>query len=143
MDVTRRGALIGLSALVARPARAQSGSKNAPKQPGPEFATLEKPVVLDISTTTGSLKESVQKGHELVWHIKDRPTERAFQMTNHRMLVAAIASAAAAMTAVATQPADRRPPLMVNCPITLGFAVMCIMMTMTGTATTPLTTALQ
>jgi hypothetical protein len=82
MDVTRRSALIGLSALVALPARAQSGSKNAPKQPSPESATLEKPVVLDISTTTGSLKESVQKGQELVWHIKDRPAERAFQMTN-------------------------------------------------------------
>jgi hypothetical protein len=91
MDVTRRAALVGLSALITLPARAQSGPKNAPKQPSPEnapkqpspeSATLEKSVVLDISTTTGSLKESVQKGQELVWHIKDRPSERAFQMTN-------------------------------------------------------------
>jgi hypothetical protein len=82
MDVTRRAALISLSALVVPPARAQPEPKNAPKQPNPEFAALENPVVLDIATTTGSLKESVQKGQELVWHIKNRPADRAFQMTN-------------------------------------------------------------
>ena len=82
VDVTRRAALVGLSSLVALPGRAQPGPKNGARPPSPEFATLEKPVVLDISTTTGSLKESVQKGQELIWHIKDRPADRAFQMTN-------------------------------------------------------------
>jgi hypothetical protein len=82
MDITRRAALIGLSAFVVLPARAQPSPKNVPKQPAPEFATLEMPVDFEIATTSGSLKESVQKGQVLIWHRKDRPEERVFQIAN-------------------------------------------------------------
>src|SRR6516162_3980103 len=59
------------------------------------------------------------------------------------MAVTPIAIAAAAMTAVAIQPTRRRPSCTGNLPMTFGFAVMCIMAAITGTATTPLITALQ
>jgi hypothetical protein len=82
MDITRRAALIGLSAFAALPARAQSSPKAAPKQPNPEFAALEKPVIFDIATTSGSLKESVQNGQDLIWHRKGKPADRFFQIAN-------------------------------------------------------------
>ena len=59
------------------------------------------------------------------------------------MAVTPIAIAAAAMTAVAIQPIHRRPSWTGNFPMTFALAVMCIMVIMTGTATTPLITALQ
>ena len=40
------------------------------------------PVDFEITTTSGSLKESVQKGQVLIWHRKDRPEERVFQIAN-------------------------------------------------------------
>jgi hypothetical protein len=82
MHITRRAAIIGLTAFVMRPARAQPSPKNVPKQPEVEIATLEKSAVFDIATTSGSLKESVQNGQELIWHRKDQPAERAFELSN-------------------------------------------------------------
>jgi hypothetical protein len=82
MHITRRAAIIGLTAFVVPPALAQPSPKNAPKQASPEFATLEMPVDFEIATTSGSLKESVQKGQLLIWHKKDRPEERVFQIAN-------------------------------------------------------------
>jgi hypothetical protein len=97
MDISRRAALTAAlasaSALVV-PAQAQPSPKAAPKpapkatsgsEPkaaDPEAATLEKPVLFDISTTSGSLKESVQNGQELIWHRKGQAAERFFQVTN-------------------------------------------------------------
>jgi hypothetical protein len=57
--------------------------------------------------------------------------------------VTPIAIAAAAMTAVAIQPINLSPSWTGNFPMIFGLAVMCIMAIMTGTATTPLITALQ
>jgi len=50
---------------------------------------------------------------------------------------------AAAMTKVTAQPTALSGPAIVNLPITSGFAVISIIIAMTGTATTPLMTALQ
>jgi hypothetical protein len=57
--------------------------------------------------------------------------------------VIAIAPAAAPMAAVAIQPIIRRGPATMNWPIIFLFEIMIIIITMTGTATTPLITALQ
>ena len=58
-------------------------------------------------------------------------------------MVANIPTAAAAITAVAAQPTTLRPSESVNRPMTFGRTVSNIIMTITGTATTPLITALQ
>ena len=47
------------------------------------------------------------------------------------------------MTAVASQPTTRRRPVTVNCRMIFLFEVISIIITMTGTATIPLITALQ
>jgi hypothetical protein len=44
--------------------------------------TLDRPAVFEINPNTGSLKESVQKGQQLVWHPKEKPNEPRFQVTN-------------------------------------------------------------
>jgi hypothetical protein len=77
INVIRRAALIALASCAAfpgyaEPGRAQSG----------EFVTLDKPAVFEMNPNTGSLKESVQKGQQLVWHPKDKPNEGRFQITN-------------------------------------------------------------
>ncbi len=54
-----------------------------------------------------------------------------------------IPTTAAAITAVATQPTARSAPPTANSPMIFAFAVIAIMIAITGTATTPLTTALQ
>src|SRR3982074_3406154 len=53
------------------------------------------------------------------------------------------ATAAAAMTSVAIQPTARSGPLMPNFPMTFESPLRSIMTIMTGTATSPLITALQ
>ena len=100
METTRRALLVGLSTVAALPAGAQPSPGNAPKgnapktggptatpdsapkQTGQELATLEKPVLFDIATTSGSLKESVQNGGQLIWHRKGQPSARFFEITN-------------------------------------------------------------
>jgi hypothetical protein len=54
-----------------------------------------------------------------------------------------MATTAAAMTAVATQPRPLTHPVTTKSPLTFGAAASRIMIAMTGTATTPLITALQ
>jgi hypothetical protein len=72
-----RAALIVLASCAASPAYAQtSGPQNS------EFMMLDRPAVFDINPNTGSLKESVQKGQQLVWHPKEKPNEPRFQVTN-------------------------------------------------------------
>jgi hypothetical protein len=67
----------GFSIMVALPARAQSD------QPVPtEFAVLERPGAFEISPSTGTLKETAQRGQELIWIRKDNPSDRRFQVSN-------------------------------------------------------------
>ena len=80
--VTRRTALIGLSAVAAFPVRAETAPAGRPKQDNTEYAELERPAVFDVVSTTGSLKETAQKGQELIWHRKGASAERRFQVTN-------------------------------------------------------------
>ena len=74
--LTRRAALIALATCVAVPAHAQTSRQNA------ELVTLDRPATFEIAPNTGSLKESVQKGQQLVWHPKDKANEPRFQITN-------------------------------------------------------------
>jgi hypothetical protein len=74
--LTRRAALIALATCVAVPAHAQTSRQNA------ELVTLDRPATFEIAPNTGSLKESVQKGQQLVWHPKDKANEQRFQITN-------------------------------------------------------------
>ena len=65
MKLIRFPALIALSLFVALPARTQT----PPNQLTPDAAdavSLE-PVIFEIVPITGTLKESVQKGQQLVW----------------------------------------------------------------------------
>jgi hypothetical protein len=74
ITLTRRAALIAFASIAALSANAQTSR--------PQNATLERPAVFEIAPNTGSLKESVQKGQQLVWHPKDKPDDRRFQITN-------------------------------------------------------------
>jgi hypothetical protein len=78
--VTRRAALIGLSATAAMPVRAQA-PKNNPR-PGADLATLEKAAVFELDQKIGTLKETVQKEQELFWRLKDGSNDRAIQLSN-------------------------------------------------------------
>ena len=59
--------LIGLSMMVALQARAQSNRPGSAKPAPVEFAALERPVAFEISPSTGTLKETAQRGQELIW----------------------------------------------------------------------------
>jgi hypothetical protein len=74
---TRRVALILLASCAASAASAQTG-----RAQNGEFVRLDRPAAFDMNPNTGSLKESVQKGQELVWHPKDKPNEPGFKVTN-------------------------------------------------------------
>jgi hypothetical protein len=74
--------LIGLSMMVALQARAQSNRPGSAKPAPIEFAALERPVAFEISPSTGTLKETAQRGQELIWIRKDNPSDRRFQVTN-------------------------------------------------------------
>ena len=73
----RRAALILLASCAASAASAQTG-----RAQNGEFVRLDRPAAFDLNPNTGSLKESVQKGQELVWHPKDKPNEARFKVTN-------------------------------------------------------------
>jgi hypothetical protein len=76
ITLTHRAACIALATGVAVPAHGLTSRQNA------EFVTLARPATFDIAPDTGSLKESVQKGQQLVWHPKEKPNDHRFQMTN-------------------------------------------------------------
>jgi hypothetical protein len=78
IHITRRGAIAGLSALVAAPA----GAQQAPKGDAADVAALEKSAVFDVTPVSGTLKETVQKGQELNWRRKGGGAEAAFQLAN-------------------------------------------------------------
>src|SRR5258708_31805334 len=58
------------------PAYAQTAGENA------DAVARDRPAAFEITPNTGSLKESVQKGQQLVWHPKEKPNEPRFQVTN-------------------------------------------------------------
>ena len=80
INVTRRTALIGLSTCVAMPVLAQPTSRS---KDAVDSLTLVQPAVFDIAANTGSLKETVQKGQQLVWRRKGASNDGGgFQVTN-------------------------------------------------------------
>jgi hypothetical protein len=73
----RRSALIMLASCAAAAAHAETSRPH-----DGEFVMLDQPAVFYMNPNSGSLKESVQKGQQLVWHLKDKLNERRFQLTN-------------------------------------------------------------
>ena len=82
INLTRLAVLAGLSIFVASGARAQPAQPGSAKPDAAEFAALERPVAFEISANTGTLKETAQRGQELIWVRKDNPSDRRFQVTN-------------------------------------------------------------
>jgi hypothetical protein len=76
ITLTRRGAFIVFATCITLPAYGQTSTHHA------EFVTLDRPGSFEIAPNTGSLKESVQKGQQLLWHPKDKPDDRRFQITS-------------------------------------------------------------
>jgi hypothetical protein len=81
INLTRRTALIGLSSFVASQVRAQTNPPTNSTPDAAEPVSLEAPAVFDITPTTGTLKETVQKGQQLIWRGKG-PNDRRFQVTD-------------------------------------------------------------
>ena len=80
VSLARLAALIGLSAFVAFPIHAQTSPKS--KADSVEAVTLAQPIIFEITPSTGSLKETVQKGQQLAWRRWDSPDDPKFQVTN-------------------------------------------------------------
>ena len=80
MHVTRRAAMIGFSILVTLPSRAEPAAKQG--QETTEVVELERPVMFEVVSRTGSLKETAQAGQELTWHQKGKSSDRRFQLTS-------------------------------------------------------------
>src|SRR5262249_26168486 len=78
--ITRVAALIALAALAPLALRAEPAPKQKPA--GEELAVLDRPAVFEVSSQTGNLKETVQNGQELIWHRKDSPSDRRFQINS-------------------------------------------------------------
>jgi hypothetical protein len=78
--VSRRAGFVALLALVASPLWAETATKSPPESA--DTAELERPALFDLSPRTGSLKETVQKGQELIFRRKDGERERQFRLDN-------------------------------------------------------------
>jgi hypothetical protein len=78
-DLLRRIALIALTAFLARSAHAQPA---VPGQPAPNAVSIEQSAVFEVLSTTGALKETAQKGQQLVWHARRSPKDRRFGLTD-------------------------------------------------------------
>ena len=76
-DLTPRIALIALVAFLTSPAHAQP----APGQAPPNAVSIEQSAVFDVTPVTGALKETVQKGQQLVWRARRSPNDRRFELT--------------------------------------------------------------
>jgi hypothetical protein len=70
---------IGIATLIAWPAHAQPAPSG---QPPPNAVSVEQPAIFDVTSVTGTLKETVQKEQQLVWHARRSPNERRFQLTD-------------------------------------------------------------
>jgi hypothetical protein len=79
INLIHRIALTALAALVASPVLAQPA---APGQPPPNAVSIEQPAVFDVTPVTGTLKETMQRGQQLLWRARRNPNERRFQITD-------------------------------------------------------------
>jgi hypothetical protein len=75
----RSVALAALAMLVAWPGHAQPGPT---AQPPPNAVSIEQAAIFDVTPVTGALKETRQKGQELVWRARRSPNEPRFQLTD-------------------------------------------------------------
>ena len=82
MDIARCAALIWLSTLVTTPVRAQTIETGGPTPDAIQPVTLERPVTFDVRSTSGTLKETIQQGHQLIWLGKGGSEDRRFQIGN-------------------------------------------------------------
>jgi len=80
-NIIRLPALIAVSLFVALPARAQTTTPNQLTPDAADAVSLE-PVIFEIVPITGTLKESVQKGQQLVWLGRQGVDDRRFQAAN-------------------------------------------------------------
>src|SRR5207244_4728102 len=76
-DLTPRIALIALVAFLASPAHAQP----APGEVPPNAVSIEQSAGFDVTPVTGALKETAQKGQQLVWRARRSPNDRRFELT--------------------------------------------------------------
>ncbi len=76
-DLTPPIALIALAAFLAGPAHAQP----APGQAPPNAVSIEQSAVFDVTPVTRALKETAQKGQQLVWRARRSPNDRRFELT--------------------------------------------------------------
>jgi hypothetical protein len=77
-DLTPRTALVALVAFLASPAHAQP----APGQAPPNAVSIEQLAVFDVTPVTGALKETAQKGQQLVWRARRSPNDRRFALAD-------------------------------------------------------------
>jgi hypothetical protein len=78
-DLISRIALIALAVFLASPAHAQPAASG---QPPPNAVSIEQSAVFDVTPATGALKETVQKGQQLVWRARRSPNDRRFELTD-------------------------------------------------------------
>jgi hypothetical protein len=78
-DLIPRIALIAFAAFLASPAHAQPA---APGQPPPNAVSIEQAAVFDVTPASGALKETVQKGQQLVWRARRSPNDRRFELAD-------------------------------------------------------------
>jgi hypothetical protein len=59
-----------------------TATANRAGSPCDSTGSIEQSAVFDVVTTTGALKETVQKGQQLVWHARRSPNDRRFELTD-------------------------------------------------------------
>ena len=83
-DLTPRIALIALAAVLAGPARAQQAAPGQPppNQAPPNAVSVEKSAVFDVRPASGALKETMQRGQQLVWRARRGTNDRRFALAD-------------------------------------------------------------
>jgi hypothetical protein len=83
-DLTPRIALIALAAFLAGPAHAQQPAPGQapPNQPQPNAVSVEKSAVFEVRPASGALKETMQRGQQLVWRARRGTNDRRFALTD-------------------------------------------------------------
>jgi hypothetical protein len=79
IDIARFAALLGISTAIATPIHAHAAPAGKPD--AGEYASLAQPATFDVTVNTGSLKETAQKGQQLVWRRKEGSNDDRFQVT--------------------------------------------------------------
>jgi hypothetical protein len=83
-DLTPRIALIALAAFLAGPAHAQPAAPGQapPNQAQPNAVSVEKSAVFEVRPASGALKETMQRGQQLVWRARRGTNDRRFALTD-------------------------------------------------------------